>query len=299
MDRRTLLALVTVQTLFGLLPVAGKLVFATFHPLALGAIRVSIAAVILVVVQHFLADRRIDLRRDGIQVAVLALFGVVLNQTLFVVGLEKTTTVNAVLIITCIPVVTYAIAVFMGRETWGPRRLFGMLLALLGVVYLIGLSSVSFGWDNALGDILVFVNCFCFSLYLVLSKPLASKVNPLNLVAWQFVMASAVMVPLGLWFGLLDQVQVASSVDWWLVGYIIVGPTVGTYVLNATALRHVTSSTVAVFIYIQPLFTAIAAWFFLDERLTWKLLPAALLVFVGVGIVAWRSRVAAEAVPQE
>lgn len=299
MDRRTFAALVTVQSLFGLLPVAGKLAFETFHPLALGALRVSIAAVVLFGVQHFLARRKVDLRRDGLQVALLALLGVVFNQTLFVVGLEKTTAVNAVLIITSIPVVTYAMAVFMGRETWGPRRLVGLLLALLGVVYLIGLSGIELGWDHALGDILVFANCLCFSLYLVLSKPLASRVNPLNLVAWQFVMASVIMVPIGFAFGMVTQTQVASSVDWWVVAFIVLGPTVATYVLNATALRNVTSSTVAAFIYIQPIFTAIAAALLLDEPLTWRLLPAALLVFVGVGIVAMRSRVAAAAVPQD
>ncbi len=299
MDRRSFAALVAVQTLFGLLPVAGKLAFEAFHPLALGGIRVAVAAAILWVVQAFVAKRTVDLSKDGAQVAMLAFFGVVLNQTLFVVGLEKTSAINATIIITTIPVVTYALAVLLRRESWGPVRAVGMALALAGVVYLIGMSGYQFGWDSALGDLLIFLNCFSFSLYLVLSKPLAARVNPLNLIAWQFIMAAVVMVPLGVWAGLVDQVQTAGSFEWWMVAYIILGPTVATYVLNATALRRVSSSTVAVFIYIQPMFTTVFAWWLLDEPLTWRLLPAALLVFVGVGIVSRRSALAARAVPQD
>ncbi len=299
MDRRSLAALVVVQTLFGLLPVAAKLSFATFHPLALGAVRVAAAGVILWAIQAAVAKRTVDLGRDGWQVALLALLGVVLNQTLFVVGLQKTTAINATLIITTIPVVTYALAVLLRRESWGPVRALGMGLAFAGVVYLIGMSGYQFGWDSALGDLLVFLNCFSFSLYLVLSKPMATKVNPLNLMAWQFIMAAVVMVPLGVYFGAVEQVQVAGWVAWALVAYIVLGPTVATYVLNATALRRVSSSTVAVFIYIQPVFTTIFAWWLLGEELTWRLLPAAALVFAGVGIVARRSARAAEAVPMD
>ncbi len=299
MDRRTLLALILVQSLFGLLPVAGKLVFASFHPLAVTAMRVAVGAAILWVIQSAFRGKHIDVRKDGWHVAMLTALGVVINQVLFAIGLEKTSAINTTLIITIIPVATYTMALALGRETWGPKRGIGITLAFGGVVYLIGLSGFQFGWDNALGDILVLLNCLSFSLYLVLAKPIATRVSPLNLVAWQFLMAAVVLVPLGLWAGLIPQAQAAPSSAWWLMLYIILGPTVLTYVLNATALRNVSSSTVAVFIYIQPIFTAAFAYWLLGEELTLRLLPAALLVFTGVGIVAWRSKVAAEAVHQD
>lgn len=295
MEKRPVLALVLVQVLFGLLPVAGKIAFRDFAPLSVGALRVLVGGIVLLVVAGFVAKRKVDLRRDGKQVAILSLFGVVLNQVLFVVGLSKTTAVNVGLIITSIPVFTYAIAVIIGRETWGPRRAFGLLLALTGVVYLIGLSGFEAGLDNAIGDILVTLNCLSFSIYLVLAKPMATRVNPLSLTAWLFLFAAVVMVPLGLWAGLGEQTTSASTNGWWVMAFIIVGPTVLTYVLNATALRTVSSSTVAVFIYIQPIFAALSAWYWLDEPLSWKLIPAAVLVFLGVGIVARRSAVRADA----
>lgn len=288
-----------VQVLFGLLPVAGKLAFQSFAPLSVGALRVFVGGLLLFAVQGFVAKRVVDLRRDGRAVALLSLLGVVINQAFFVVGLSFTTAINATLIITSIPVVTYLIAVIRGSESWGPRRALGLLLALTGVLYLIGLSGWSFGWKQALGDLLVLLNCIAFSAYLVLSKPVASRINPLNLTAWQFLMASMLLVPIGVGVGLIDQASTAPPSAWWVVAFIILGPTVITYTLNATALRTVSSSTVAVFIYLQPVVATLGAWYWLGEELTWRLVPAAVLVFLGVGIVARRSAVAASAVPSD
>ncbi len=299
MDRKALASLVVVQVLFGLLPVAGKVAFQHFAPLSVGALRVFVGGLLLMGISAFVAKRTVDLRRDGRTVALLALLGVVVNQAFFVVGLSFTTAINATLIITSIPVFTYAIAVMKGDESWGPRRALGMLLALAGVLYLIGLSGYAIGLRNALGDALVLLNCLSFSAYLVLSKPIASRVNPLNLTAWQFLMASMLMVPLGVAVGLPQQAVTASGSAWLVVAFIVLGPTVITYTLNATALRTVSSSTVAVFIYLQPVVATISAWYWLGEELSWRLVPAALLVFVGVGIVAWRSKAAAAAVPQD
>ena len=61
-----------------------------------------------------------------------------------------------------------------------------------------------------------------------------------------------------------------------------------TYVLSTRVLRLVPASTVAVFTYVQPVFTAVAAYLVLGAHLEWKVLPAAALVFAGVWLVAMR-----------
>lgn len=297
MDRRTLGALLLTQVLFGLLPAASKVVFGALDPMAIAAWRaLGGLATLILLVRIFAPHERVDWQRDGKLLAGLGLLGVVLNQGLFLVGLQFTTTVNATLVITSVPVFTYAIAVLMGRETLGPRRAVGILLALSGVFVLIGLSGYKGGWLQALGDLLVALNCLSFSFYLVLSKPLVSRMHPLLVTQWAFFFASLVLVPVGLMRGLIpdtlsmDRAQVA-----WLL-FILLGPTAGTYALNATALRRVPASTVAVFIYLQPTFATMAAVWLLDETLTWRVLPAAVLIFTGVGIVARRSAVRAKEV---
>ncbi|MHB1260398.1 MAG: DMT family transporter [Thermoplasmatota archaeon] len=281
------LTLLMVQLLFGLFPVAAKKVFLELDPFPVLALRLGGAAFFLLILHLFLVKDAIPIRTEWKRVLLLSMLGVVLNMGLFIVGLEFTTAVNAVLVITTIPVFTYGLAVLMGKEKMGPKRALGIGIALAGVVYLIG-SSYQVSPRGALGDFLVMLNCLCYSAFLVLARPMTQKYDALSLTTWMFVVGAIVFVPLGLWLGLRGQLADASqgALGWML--YIILGATVLTYVLSTRVLRHVPASTVAIFTYVQPIFTAIAAYFLLDAQLEWKVLPAAALVFAGVWLVAMR-----------
>ncbi|HUR25889.1 MAG TPA: DMT family transporter [Candidatus Thermoplasmatota archaeon] len=281
------LTLLGVQLLFGLFPVAAKKVFLDLDPFPVLALRLGGAAFFLLILHLFLVKDAIPIRTEWRRVLLLSMLGVVLNMGLFILGVRLTTAVNAVLVITTIPVFTYGLAVVMGKERLGPQRAIGIAVALSGVVYLIG-SSYQVSPRGALGDFLVMLNCFCYSAFLVLARPMTQRYDPLSLTTWMFVIGAVVFVPLGLWFGLRGQLADASTGTLGWVLYIILGATVVTYVLSARVLRHVPASTVAIFTYVQPIFTAIAAYFLLGANLQWKVLPAAVLVFAGVWLVAMR-----------
>jgi drug/metabolite transporter (DMT)-like permease len=79
------------------------------------------------------------------------------------------------------------------------------------------------------------------------------RYGALTSVTWVFVLGCVVAVPYGGYY--LSDVPLAQ-LGWhvWLsVAYIILVPTVGAYYLNAWALERVTPSTVAVYVYLQPL----------------------------------------------
>ena len=279
------LTLLVVQLLFGLFPVAAKKAFEQFDPFPVLGLRLGGAAFLLLVLHLVLVRHAIPMRTEWRRVLLLAMLGVVLNMGLFIVGVDLTTAVNAVLVITSIPVFTYALAVLLGRETLGPWRAAGIAIALLGVLYLIG-ASYQVSPRGALGDLLVLLNCLCYSAFLVLARPMAQKYDPLSLVTWMIVIGAAVFVPIGLLTGMRGQLGEASGEGLLWVGYIVVGATVLTYALNTKVLRHVPASTVAIFSYVQPIFTAVAAYVVLGATLQWRILPAAALVFLGVWLVA-------------
>ena len=72
--------------------------------------------------------------------------------------------------------------------------------------------------------------------------------------------------------------------------YIILVPTVGAYYLNAWALARVPPSTVAVYIYLQPLIAFALATLLLDETLSWRAVIASGLIFAGVLVVTRGAR---------
>ena len=74
---------------------------------------------------------------------------------------------------------------------------------------------------------------------------------------------------------------------WLAIAYIILVPTVGAYYLNAWALARVAPSTVAAYIYLQPLIAFAVAPLVLgaEEFGGVRTLLAALLIFAGVALV--------------
>lgn len=286
-DARHPLTLLVVQVLFGLFPIAAKKAFEDLDPLPVLGLRLAGAAFFLLALHLVLVRNPIPIRTEWRGVLLLSMLGVVINMGLFLVGLSYTTAVNAVVVITTIPVFTYAAAVVLGREKVNARRAVGIAVALAGVVYLIG-ASYQASARNALGDVMVMLNALSYSVFLVLARPMTQKYDALSLTTWMFLIGTLIFLPIGLALGLRGQLADASSSTMWWLLYIILGATVVTYVLSTRVLRHVPASTVAIFTYIQPVFTAVAAYFILDSPLDVKVIPSALLIFVGVWLVARR-----------
>jgi drug/metabolite transporter (DMT)-like permease len=83
--------------------------------------------------------------------------------------------------------------------------------------------------------------------------------------------------------------------------YIIAVPSVGAYYLNTWALGRAESSLVSTFVYMQPPITAALAVPLLNEHVSWRMIPAVVLIFAGVAVAirAGRSRLPAEPSPAD
>ena len=86
------------------------------------------------------------------------------------------------------------------------------------------------------------------------------------------------------------QVHTLPVTIWLTLIFIVLFPTVGAYYLNAWALTKVTPSTVAIYIYMQPLFAFGVAPVLLGEKWNRRTIIAAALIFAGVAVVTRRGR---------
>lgn len=288
--RAGLTALAAVQLCFGLFPVFGRLAMdaeAGFSPFAVATWRIGVGAVCLFAVALVAYGRRaIPARADLLPLAGFAFLGIVLNQGLFLVGLERSTPMNAGLVICLIPVFAYAVAVAARKERFVRTRGIGVVVALAGAVPLFVQKGADLSSDHALGNGLMALNALCYAVYLVWTKPLLTRMPALVLVAWIYVLS----LP---WLPLFAAGQdlapsTASSGAWWSLAYVLVFPTIVAYALNSFALARVQASTTAFFIFAQPIITAVAAYLLLDERLTPALGIAAAGLFTGMALVARR-----------
>jgi len=282
------IALIAVQIMFATWPVLGKIALRTLPSLSLVAFRVFGAAIALFALG--IATRRLGTiaRSDWPLLVLCSLLGVVFNQWLFVKGLSLTTAVNATLLGTTIPVFTLLVSIILGNDTASWRRIIGILVAAAGVIYLIGPEHADL--SHSAGDLLIISNSFFYGTYIAMSKRLVDRYNALTVITWIFIIGSLPTLPIGAMSLAKVSVKDVPAVVWLSVAYIVLFATAVCYYLNSWALTRVPPSTVAVYIYLQPLIAFILAPLLLGEKVSSRVIVAAVLVFAGVAIVTRRGR---------
>ena len=124
--RQGFIALLLVQVFFGLFPVFIKLsdeMHQGFTPRAMASWRMVTAAVVLGGFVFWREGRAaLPAKRDLPRFFGCTMFGIVLNQVLALEGMVRTTVVDVGLLMTLIPVFTYAMAVMVRQEVLKTRR---------------------------------------------------------------------------------------------------------------------------------------------------------------------------------
>lgn len=285
-ERGAWLALVLVQVFFASNAIVGRLVLQTVPAGLLVLCRVVGAAGAFLALNAARGGPWIRDRRTLLHLALCGLLGVTGNQTLFVFGLSHTTAINATILTTTAPVFTVLGALLLGQEGPSAPKLWGIALAGAGAVYLVGPDRLSFAPGVALGNLFILLAMACYAGYFLLSKPLLRRLDAVTVSTYIMAFATLGVIPFaGTAF---DQatISVISPLTWWLVGFIVLFPTILAYLLNLWALRRVSPQTVATFIYLQPLLAAVVSPLVLPgEGISPRTLVAGLTIFAGLGLV--------------
>jgi drug/metabolite transporter (DMT)-like permease len=281
-------ALVAVQFCFGSFPLLGKIAMHEISPFVVAAFRAVFGAVLLTALA-----RRVEPRQaapdaaDRRQLIFLSLLGVVANQLLFISGLSRTTVTNTALLQATMPVFALLIAAAAGVERPSPARILGVPLALSGALLLMNLSGVDFRSRTFSGDLMILVNGFFYSAYLVAARGILRRRAPIGVTAALFRYGAAPILLVALPDLLRFRPGEVSGAAWAALAAIVVFPTFLAYALNTWALARTGPSTAAVFIYLQPLVAGALGWSVLGERPGPRTGAAAILIFAGIALATW------------
>jgi drug/metabolite transporter (DMT)-like permease len=231
-------------------------------------------------------------RADYPRLILSSLLGVSINQMLFFTGLNLTTPVDAAIINSVNPILVLVFSAWMLKERIGISRLGGIALGAAGALMLILLGNpISLKGGNLTGDVFIIVNTASWSLYLVISKPLMVKYNPLLLMRWMFMIGFIAVFPFSIRQALEINFSSFDSYTWFAILYIIIGTTFLAYFFITYSLKRLSSSVVAYYTYIQPVIVAIIGIMVFAERISWVKIVSGLLVFAGIYFVTKKKRI--------
>jgi drug/metabolite transporter (DMT)-like permease len=289
-----LAALLCVQALFGVHYLLAKWIVSEMAPAAWACLRVCSAAVILLLLT-LVTRRRWPSRRDCLYLGFCSLFGVVLNQALFLEGIARTTVGHAALICSQIPTFALLAALLAKQESLTLRKALSFTAGIAGVLVLLEADKLSFQSEYLHGDLLNLANAVSYGIFLVISRGVMSRNDPLAATTVVFLFASVGMSLYGADdLAATDLSSLSLRVRLSMV-YAVLGATVLAYFLNYWALKRTQASHVALYIFLQPVIAAALGIWLMGETLTDRFVVATLLVFLALFLRDTRQKVSGRA----
>ncbi|GHT41498.1 membrane protein [Bacteroidia bacterium] len=225
-------------------------------------------------------------RRDLFLLFLASMFGILINQMAFIVGLSRTSPIDASVITTISPIMTMLLAAFFLKEpiTW--KKALGVFIGAVGALLLIlNGNTTERGGSSVVGNLLCLLSGFAFVLYLTAFKTLILRYKPVTLMKWMFLFASLCCLPLC--WGDVSRIDYAEMpVDMYLkIIYVVAVATFVSYLLIPVGQKLLRPTIVSMYNYLQPLVSSLLAVILGMDTFGWIKGSAALLIFLGVYIV--------------
>jgi drug/metabolite transporter (DMT)-like permease len=203
-----------------------------------------------------------------------------------VTGLQYTTASNTGWIIGTAPIFMAILGSIFFREKVTLLQLAGIVIAMFGLLLLIGKGNIfSIDLIEDKGDLLVLGSAFTWGVYSMVNKKISLTYSPLMTILFLFIMMAIIIVPFNLNSETINSVLHLSLIGWISILFLGIFCSGIAYVIWAQALRDMESAKVGAFLYLEPLITVFAAWFFLNEVITVIMIFSGLLITLGVFIV--------------
>jgi drug/metabolite transporter (DMT)-like permease len=293
-DRRSLLPLLLltiVVLIWASNTIISKLVLREMSPALLVLVRFTLATACFHLPVFLIFRRRGPPLRPGelARLGTIGMVGAAGSVLLFTIGIASTPATYAGFILMTGPIWTALLAWLLFREWLGRVRAAGMAIAFLGAVFL-ATDGRLVAPDPAIltGSAFLLLAQVTWGIYTLLSKPLLARRPPLLILASSHLFALAALWPaaglLGAWAE-LPQILGWSTATWLAIGYLAFVNTALSQVLYIYSLRDVSAAQAVSFQYLQPIFTALLAALFLDERPTPLIFACGALILFGLWLV--------------
>lgn len=226
--------------------------------------------------------------RDLPKILVASALGFFLTQMTFLMASPIITPMSWSVVCSCTPIFTMFIAAIALKEPITGKKVSGVMISFIGIVFLILTSKTSSGGPESsslLGYVLAILNGLSFALYLGIFRPVIARYSVITFMKWIFLFAFLMSVPFAAGELLHFDFGSMSSRSVFELAFLIVCATFISYFLIPVGQKNIRPTLVSLYSYLQPLFAiAISISIGMDTLSVPKVL-AALAVLGGVLLV--------------
>jgi len=233
--------------------------------------------------------------RDRKELALFVGFGfcsLTLFEILYFSSLGFTTVQHAAALLYTAPAFVAVLSWFFLKEKMGGRKIVAVVLSIVGAFLILGVgrSETLFASRTQIGDWLAVASGLAYSSWYIFGKLLGRGREPTVTALLGLSFGAIQLLPLMIVFE--GFVIPESLVAWELVLAVGLVPTALAYLLYLTGLRYIDATQASVYAIMEPLSSALLAFYFFGEVLAVDSLLGFVLIISSIVLISTRTQVA-------
>jgi drug/metabolite transporter (DMT)-like permease len=268
--------------------VATKAALRELTPVTLVFSRFALGAALLHAILAIRHQPLVPPRDSWGELAAMGLVGVFVHQMLQVHGLERTTAVRTGWLIGLIPIWSALLAGAFLKEGFGPGKIFGLCLGLLGAMIVVTRGRVSteqLAAPSSFGDFLILASTLNWAIYSVLGRGTIRRLGSARATAGSMLLGSAMLAPFYVQGSGWHEYSGLSGIGLSALLFLGIVCSGLAYFFWYGALDRLETARVAAYLYFEPLVTLAASVALLQEPVAASTIVGGITVLLGVFLV--------------
>ena len=192
--------------------------------------------------------------------------------------------ISGVLMISTIPVWIMFISSILGIEKTNRFQIFGVILSLLGVLFIITKSNLEVirNLDFNKGDLIMATGMFAWALYSSLLKKKTYEISQITLLEVVIITGLLFLIPIYILEMNYGNQIVLGKPFILTLSYVVIFPGLASFFFWIKGIGIIGANRAGVFLHLMPVFGSIMAIFLFDEKFMFYHLLGAIFIIAGI-----------------
>lgn len=222
--------------------------------------------------------------KDQLRPIIFSAFILFIHFWVMATGMLYTSATNTAWILTTAPIFIAILSYFVLKEKFGLYHIIGTILATLGIMMLVSKGDFgSLGWLQSTGDWIVLGSCGTWAIYTIVTRSTAKKIHPLVLTFWMIFFSGLVIVPYSIYKSGIKVYDMPFDGIFSVI-FLGMGALAISFWAWSEGLARKPAAEVGIYLYIEPLFAMLGAYYLLGESITISIILGAMFILAAVYI---------------
>ena len=192
--------------------------------------------------------------------------------------------ISGVLMISTIPVWIMFISSILGIETTNKFQISGVVLSLLGVMFIITKSDLNVikNLDFNKGDLIMLAGMFAWALYSALLKKKKYEISQITLLEVVIILGLLFLIPIYLLEVRIGNPLIINKPFILTLSYVVLFPGIAAFFFWIKGISIIGANRAGVFLHLMPVFGAIMAIIIFDEKFMIYHFLGAIFIIIGI-----------------